>query len=71
MTEEKMAYIQNLALRGIVPMQVFDRLSKGECPFCGEEPGEFRDLISIREFAISGLCQHCQDLTFDDVFPED
>lgn len=71
MTEDKKAHIQNLALRGLIPMQAFERIERNECPFCGEEPDGFRDNISLREFAISGLCQRCQDLTFDDIFPED
>jgi len=43
-----------------------ERKSKGQCPFCGEDinPNEFRDELSRREFAISGLCQDCQDDTF-------
>lgn len=35
-------------------------------PFgCGRRAAEFRDDASRREFAISGLCQHCQDIIFD------
>lgn len=42
------------------------RLKRGECPFCGMVPGvsEFRDKASRDEFAKSGLCQTCQDITF-------
>ena len=35
-------------------------------PFgCGRAATEFRDAASKREFAISGLCQYCQDIIFD------
>jgi len=35
-------------------------------PFgCGRQAMEFRDDASRREFAISGLCQYCQDIIFD------
>lgn len=47
------------------------------CPFCGKgatDTGQnnipraflFRDQISAKEHMISGLCQNCQDMTFDD-----
>lgn len=44
------------------------RLQRGECPFCGKVPdvNEFRDKPSRDEFAQSGLCQTCQDVTFRD-----
>ena len=38
------------------------------CPTCGKniEVGYiFRDQLSVQEFAISGLCQECQDGFFD------
>lgn len=50
-----------------------DRIRQGVCappPIgCGRENvgDEFRDEVSRREYAISGLCQKCQD----DVFKED
>jgi hypothetical protein len=41
----------------------------GVCPFCGKavNAGSFRNVISLQEFGISGLCQSCQD----EVFGED
>lgn len=34
-------------------------------PFgCGEPVEGFRDALSKREYAISGLCQRCQDAVF-------
>ena len=45
-----------------------DRVKEGKCATCGKEIGNtvfaFRDGASKREFAISGLCQECQDKTF-------
>lgn len=42
------------------------RLKAGLCPRCGCDPAKqgFRDPLSAREFAISGLCQACQDVVF-------
>ena len=40
------------------------KIAEGKCPFCGKEPGEFRDALSKKEYGISGLCQACQDKTF-------
>jgi hypothetical protein len=44
-------------------------VENGKCPFCakaidGNDPKEFRDERSKREFRISGLCQKCQDEFF-------
>ena len=45
-----------------------DKKKKGLCPFCGLEASkmEFRDDLSKKEFEISGLCQKCQDETFEE-----
>lgn len=34
------------------------------CAFCNRPATEFTDVVSEREFAISGMCQKCQDETF-------
>jgi hypothetical protein len=41
-------------------------LKDGHCPTCTRpvDPTEFRDQISRREYAITGMCQSCQDGTF-------
>jgi len=39
----------------------------GVCPYCKREfspTKEFRNLISVREYWVSGLCQECQDSIF-------
>ncbi len=43
-----------------------NRISCGHCPICNNKifKDEFRDLLSIKEFEISGLCQKCQDKIF-------
>lgn len=35
------------------------------CTFCGEPATEFEDVLSRKEFAISGMCQKCQNKVFD------
>ena len=40
------------------------RLRDGLCPRCGAKRENFRDRLSEREAAISGLCQNCQDVIF-------
>lgn len=35
-----------------------------KCVFCGGDATHFKDALSRREYAISGLCQKCQDQTF-------
>lgn len=42
--------------------------TKGECVICDATnlaPDSFRDTLSIAEYAISGMCQKCQDEVFD------
>jgi len=42
------------------------RLKEGKCPFCGYKVtiSDFKDRLSLQEFAQSGICQTCQDVTF-------
>ena len=40
----------------------------GQCPFCRKILNlmtEFRDELSRKEYRLSGLCQDCQDETFN------
>lgn len=41
---------------------------KEKCVICKEPcpPESFRDQVSVKEFTISGMCQACQDRTFED-----
>ncbi len=39
-------------------------LGAGRCPTCGGEIVGFKDELSLKEFAISGMCQSCQDGIF-------
>ena len=34
------------------------------CMTCDESATHFRDKLSEREYAISGMCQSCQDVAF-------
>ena len=51
------------ALNGISPKQA---VQDGICAVCKEEANEFTDALSVTEYAISGLCQKCQDEIFDE-----
>jgi hypothetical protein len=39
-------------------------IEKGQCPMCKSTDHHFRDALSRKEWAISGLCQACQDTVF-------
>ena len=43
-----------------------NKVELGLCPFCNKKINikDFKDILSINEFKISGLCQSCQDKTF-------
>ena len=49
----------------ITSREMIERIDSGRCPFCNKDvfadSNEFRDLLSLKEFRISGLCQKCQD----------
>ena len=53
-----------LELSGLT--EALTRLSCGHCPICNNKihTDEFRNLLSVKEFRISGLCQNCQDKIF-------
>lgn len=41
-----------------------DAFNKRICTFCKGPISEFKDVLSRKEYAISGLCQKCQDSVF-------
>lgn len=48
-------------------------VENSQCPFCKKKINpntEFKDELSRKEFGISGLCQECQDNTFDDCYDD-
>ena len=51
------------ALNGISPKQA---VQAGICAVCKEEANKFTDELSVTEYAISGLCQKCQDEVFNE-----
>ena len=36
------------------------------CSFCESKIGQFDDVLSVKEYEVSGLCQDCQDQIFAD-----
>ena len=51
------------ALNGISPKQAIEA---GICAACKQEANKFTDELSVTEYAISGLCQKCQDEVFNE-----
>jgi len=43
-----------------------ESIGKEVCPICRKPYGPFRDTLSRKEARISGLCQECQDKTFNE-----
>ena len=41
-----------------------DSIKNEVCNWCDKPVVEFKDAISAKEYAISGMCQTCQDKTF-------
>ena len=64
---EKAPELENLleAMSGRTTAITSDRCV--EPPFgCGKSVGEFKDILSVQEYRISGLCQACQDSVFSE-----
>ena len=57
--------------KNIMRVAGFDKevgeVEKGNCPFCHKiiDIKDFKNSLSVKEFKISGLCQNCQDETFN------
>lgn len=49
---------------GLICPENADKMREGICVSCGEPATEFRVEWNRREWAISGLCQVCQDSIF-------
>ena len=57
----------NLQIIEKINSKAYERIREGKCPICNEEiisMEDFKDILSIQEYKISGLCQKCQDKTF-------
>jgi hypothetical protein len=39
-------------------------LAEESCAMCKTPNTDFRDVLSLREYHISGMCQNCQDEVF-------
>ena len=63
--EEKTPEMENM-LTSLFGVDRHGSITNNVCVICGKPAKEFRDTISEHEFTISGLCQSCQDQTFDD-----
>ena len=53
--------------------QAKNTVESGRCPSCLQPVliFDFKDHLSIKEYTISGLCQHCQDTIFNTPLCED
>jgi hypothetical protein len=55
----------NDALENIFENNRIESIETDVCVHCHKPAVEFTDELSRREFAISGLCQECQDKIFN------
>ncbi len=61
-----MITVDEMVESGNYPCDVYNSQDeKHICPSCRKKVTEFKDKKSEREFGISGLCQECQDQTFN------
>ena len=45
------------------------RFEQGHCPLCNSaiDMADFKTELDLKEYNISGMCQSCQDKTFDNI----
>lgn len=55
----------NSFTRGAFGRERTQSIKDDVCTVCGEPAIEFEDGLSEREYAISGMCQKCQNKVFD------
>lgn len=60
---ERQAVVDQMA-RDLFGRTRTDAFDARICVMCGESATEFDDPLSEREYAISGMCQVCQDQLF-------
>ena len=53
-------------IKFVFGQELLDDIDKGLCPICKAKIKieDFRDVLSLKEFKISRLCQNCQDRIF-------
>jgi len=49
------------ALNNMMGLNIEESIKNDICIVCKNKATEFKDEVSKNEFAISGLCQQCQD----------
>ena len=60
---KKSPAIENL-LTNILGTSRTETIRENKCVICGCDATEFKDDLSRRGYAISGMCQQCQDRVF-------
>jgi hypothetical protein len=55
----------NKMLNNIFDIDREGSITNNECVSCKKPIVEFKDVISLKEYTISGLCQLCQDEVFN------
>lgn len=65
-SKELQDFVDDLSEKAFGKSQT-EAMKKKECVFCHAEikPEDFRDELSRKEYAISGICQKCQDEVFE------
>ena len=60
-------FIENVPILKELFNEEINSIRMGRCPFCKEviRSGDFKDELSKKEYTISGMCQKCQDQTFE------
>lgn len=63
-TPTRKSYPLRQAINAFVGVDTEKSIREDVCVLCGQKARDFRDLLSQKEFSISGMCQECQDKTF-------
>ena len=64
-TPTKKALPLEQALDNLLPFPHRESIRHDRCSCCNGDATNFDDALSVREYAISGFCQTCQDSVFN------
>ena len=62
-SDEMMEFLDSITKKSI-GRTLSESWDKKICVWCGKPAIEFKDLLSVKKYTISGFCQECQDETF-------
>ena len=68
-SDEMMEFLDSLT-KSTKGRSLTESWKRGMCVWCGGPATEFKDVLSEKEYLVSGFCQVCQDEVFEEMEAE-